>query len=61
MQKRMVQRLVKVAALAVALTGLQACSPAYSPSSNTVAQAYESSGVVAVSPYNRSIFQSTNF
>lgn len=56
-------KLLSLALSLAALSLLQACSPAgISPSSQSqVAQAFETSGTVAVSPYTRTIFSSGNF
>jgi len=43
----------------VALAVLSGCSPV--PSTYSVAQAYESSGIITVPPYTRTIFSGTNF
>jgi hypothetical protein len=43
------------------LIALTACAPDNAPRSLAVAQAYESSGVITVPPYTRTIFSGTNF
>ena len=43
------------------LAALPACTPAYVPTSSEVAQAYNSSGLISVPPYTRTIFSSSNF
>lgn len=61
------QNLIRMITAISAATLLSACSsPSYnkvslSNASYSVADAYETSGVVAVPPYTRSIFSSTNF
>jgi len=51
----------KIITMGLLLISLQACAPAYTPSSNAVAQAYETSGLVPSQPYTRTIFSSSNF
>jgi hypothetical protein len=53
-------RLVLLAGLALCLT--QACTSGLDQAGgSSVAEAYETSGVVSVNPYTRTIFSSTNF
>ena len=60
--KQYVKRLLSVALSLAALTCLQACtSNAPSVSQSQVAHAFESTGTVAIQPYNRTIFSTSNF
>jgi type IV pilus biogenesis protein CpaD/CtpE len=62
MQTYLVRTLAKAVLLSAALACLQACSPVYPPpNNNAVAQAFETSDVIAIKPYTRSIFNTTNF
>lgn len=46
--------------LAFSVLGLQACS-SVTPQSNLVAQAYETTGIIEMPHYNRTIFNQNNF
>ncbi len=45
----------------VALVSLQACAPVAGKEYDAVTQAYNTSGVLAVDPYTRTIFSTHNF
>lgn len=60
MQKMSLQSIRIILSLALA-SSVVACANPSNKANSTVAQAYNSSGVVAVQPYTRSIFSSTNF
>ncbi len=47
--------------ICLTLVSLQACTPPIQPSSLNVTGAYETSGVVTVPPYTRTIFSTHNF
>ncbi|MFO0388401.1 MAG: hypothetical protein ACK502_01585 [Alphaproteobacteria bacterium] len=51
----------KALLMVVALVSLQACSPASGTDYTAVAEAYDTSGVMPVTPYTRTIFSSHNF
>jgi ABC-type uncharacterized transport system auxiliary subunit len=60
--KHYMTKLLSLALSLAAISMLQACSPTASPQSQSrVAQAFETSGTVAVAPYTRTIFSSANF
>lgn len=61
MRSTMIRSWMKVTLAGALLAMLQACSPAYVPTTDEVAQAYNSSGVVPVRPYTRTIFSSSQF
>lgn len=61
MHKRSVRRIGKLALIGALFTSLQACSPISSSPQSSVADAYHSSGAIAIQPYNRTIFSSNNF
>lgn len=57
----MIKTPAKLALLGAALVLLQACSPVAPSNESAVAQAFETSDVIAVKPYTRTIFSSSNF
>lgn len=58
--KTLMTKLTRLTLTVALLASLQACS-GFAPASNNVAEVFESSGTVAIKPYNRSIFSSENF
>ena len=58
--RQYVKRLLVVTLSLAALCPLQACTSALNEGAQA-AQAFESTGTIAVSPYNRTIFSSSNF
>ena len=54
-------QILNLTAAGALLALLAACSPSYVPTPDEVAQAYESSGMVPIPPYTRTIFSSNNF
>ena len=60
MQIRLVRNLTRIALIGAIFASLQACTSLPS-NDNGVAEAYRTSGAVAVSPYSRTIFSSSNF
>ncbi len=61
MQTSMARLALNLALAGATVISLSACSSAELPRSNLVAQAYETSGVISISPYTRTIFSSSNF
>jgi hypothetical protein len=63
MNAAMIKVITRVVVMSVILCATQACTGGVpgGRSSVAVADAYETSGVVAVSPYTRTIFSSNNF
>ena len=62
MHLRLVRNLAKVALAGAVLTTTSACTTGVStPQASAVADAYHTSDAIAISPYSRSIFSSTNF
>ena len=59
--KTHVTTLIKLALTLVILNLLQACTSVDNPRGYSVAEAYDSSGVMTVNPYTRTIFSSSNF
>ncbi len=63
MKTDMIKVTVKALLAAALLCSTQACTAGAGMdiNQNPVAQAYETSGVVSIAPYNRSIFSTSNF
>jgi len=61
MMKQYVPVAIHATCLLCLLLLLQACAPAAAPAEINVASAYETSGILPVKPYTRTIFSTTNW
>lgn len=61
MQGTLICTLAKAVLIGTAFVSLQACAPTGTASGKGVAEAFETSGVVPIGPYTRTIFSTGDF